>query len=171
MTPSERRDAIWKMLSEAQTPVSASALASRFSVSRQIIVGDIALLRASGLAVLATPRGYESGQSESHVLHQIVCNHDARQIADELNTIVDHGCILLNVSVDHPVYGQLTGELKISSRYEISLFLDRLRETDALPLSALTEGVHMHTISCPDDTIFQRVTEVLREKGILLSAE
>ena len=45
MKAEERRRAIAKTLT-AEHPVSATALAGQFSVSRQIIVGDIALLRA-----------------------------------------------------------------------------------------------------------------------------
>ena len=54
----QRRAALSDYLSQAAGPVSASVLAARFSVSRQIIVGDIALLRAGGLDIAATPRGY-----------------------------------------------------------------------------------------------------------------
>ena len=46
MKAEERRRAIAKTLT-AEHPVSATALAGQFSVSRQIIVGDIALLRAA----------------------------------------------------------------------------------------------------------------------------
>ena len=57
MHSDERRKAIADVLHAADAPVSASALAEKFSVSRQIIVGDIALLRSSGEEILATPRG------------------------------------------------------------------------------------------------------------------
>ena len=56
-----RRRAVAQILEEAEGPVSAAALARRFSVSRQIIVGDVALLRAGGADILATPRGYLLG--------------------------------------------------------------------------------------------------------------
>ena len=56
-----RRQAVAQALEEAVGPVSAAALAERFSVSRQIIVGDVALLRAGGTDILATPRGYLLG--------------------------------------------------------------------------------------------------------------
>ena len=48
MKAEERRAVIAQTLT-ADRPISATALAGRFSVSRQIIVGDIALLRAAGL--------------------------------------------------------------------------------------------------------------------------
>lgn len=56
MRAEERRQAIRELLQRAKQPVSATALAAQFSVSRQIIVGDIALLRAAGADISATPR-------------------------------------------------------------------------------------------------------------------
>ena len=38
------------------------------------------------------------------------------------------------------------------------------------PLSNLTEGIHLHTISCPDETAFQRVQTALERLGVLLEA-
>ena len=58
MRAEERRQAIRELLQNSKQPVSASVLAARFAVSRQIIVGDIALLRAAGADISATPRGY-----------------------------------------------------------------------------------------------------------------
>ena len=58
MDSAERRKAILKLLEESEEPVSAGSMAKRFSVSRQIIVGDVALLRASSHAISATPRGF-----------------------------------------------------------------------------------------------------------------
>ena len=58
MHAEERRETILKLLRQSAQPVSASTLAAQLSVSRQIIVGDIALLRAGGADILATPRGY-----------------------------------------------------------------------------------------------------------------
>ena len=58
MEAASRRQAILDRLRTADRPVSASALAAGLNVSRQIIVGDIALLRAGGAEISATPRGY-----------------------------------------------------------------------------------------------------------------
>ena len=55
MHAKERREAILSRLEQACDPVSATALAGALSVSRQVIVGDIALLRASGAPIAATP--------------------------------------------------------------------------------------------------------------------
>ena len=58
MEAASRRQAILDRLRTADRPVSASALAAGLNVSRQIIVGDIALLRAGGAEISAPPRGY-----------------------------------------------------------------------------------------------------------------
>lgn len=168
MHSDQRRQAILDILSRASQPVSAGSLAQRFSVSRQIIVGDIALLRASGAGISATPRGYVILQEHGGLRRQIACQHDAAQMGEELNVIVDHGCTVVDVIVEHPVYGQLTGPLQLSNRYEVSQFLERCSASDAQPLSALTEGIHLHTISCPDEASYQRVCQQLRQLGILL---
>lgn len=168
MNAQARRQEIAGILRSTQEPVSAAALAKRFSVSRQIIVGDIALLRASGLAISATPRGYVILRESSGLIHQIAVQHDAAGMREELYAIVDNGCTALDVIVEHPIYGQLTGPLQLSSRYEVEQFLERCKASDARPLSNLTEGIHLHTLSCPDEVSFQRVQAALRNLHILL---
>ena len=87
MKAEERRRAIAKTLT-AEHPVSATALAGQFSVSRQIIVGDIALLRAAGLDIVATPRGYKLGETTG-LLRAVACVHSAQETETELLAMVD----------------------------------------------------------------------------------
>ena len=166
MTTEERRNAILDTLARADQPVSAAALARRFGVSRQIVVGDVALLRAGGADISATPRGYVI--LASGLVRRLAVRHGEDGIEAELNAMVDQGCTVLDVIVEHPLYGQLTGPLQISNRYEVGQFLSRSRQSEALPLSELTEGIHLHTLSCPDEAAFQRARQALRELGILL---
>lgn len=84
----------------------------------------------------------------------------------ELDIMVDNGCTVLDVIVDHPVYGELTGTLQLSSRYDVDQFIRRANA--AQPLSLLTEGVHLHTLSCPDEAAFHRVREELAKAEFLL---
>ena len=168
MHAAQRRLAILDVLRQSGGPVSASALAERFSVSRQIIVGDIALLRASGAAVSATPRGYVILSAATGLTRQVACQHDAAGMEAELNAMVDNGCTVLDVIVEHPIYGQLTGPLQLSSRYDVAQFITRCTQYEARPLSALTEGIHLHTLSCPDEAAFHRVQDALRTLGVLL---
>lgn len=164
----DRRTTILNLLHEISGPVSATALARELSVSRQVIVGDIALLRASGVNISATPRGYVILKENGGLLRTIACQHTSAQIAEELNIIVDQGCTVVDVVVEHPVYGQLTGPLQVSNRYEVEQFVLRVESEQAQPLSRLTDGIHLHTISCPDEAAFIRVCANLRQHGFLL---
>ena len=92
----------------------------------------------------------------------------AEEIESELYAMVDQGCTVLDVIVEHPVYGQLTGELQLSSRYDVKEFLHRLAASDAHPLSDLTGGIHLHTLSCPSEEAWERTCQALRELRILL---
>lgn len=169
MDAQKRRQGIAARLEQEKSPLSATALAREFSVSRQVIVGDIALLRASGLDVSATPRGYVlPGRPVGGLTFTVACSHGEQDMERELNAVVDQGGTVLDVIVEHPVYGQITAPLQLNSRYEVGEFIRRVREEDAPPLSQLTAGVHLHTISCPDEASFARVREELGRMGLLL---
>lgn len=168
MDAAQRRTAIARQLERMAGPVSATALAKEFSVSRQVIVGDVALLRAGGVDIAATPRGYVRSRRSGGLRRTLACRHDFGQMEAELNAIVDQGCTVVDVIVEHPIYGQLTGPLQISSRYEVGQFVTRCQEQDAAPLSRLTEGIHLHTITCPDQGAYERVRAVLKGLGVLL---
>ena len=164
----ERRRAVARALEEADGPVSATALAERFSVSRQIIVGDVALLRAGGARILATPRGYMLDRPPEGYTGTVACVHAPEDMGRELTAIVDAGGEAVDVIVEHPVYGQLTGILGVRSRYDVAEFLRRVEEHGARPLSDLTGGVHLHTIRCADEKTFRRVQESLQNENLLL---
>lgn len=165
----KRRVKILSHLKCAKSAVNGTELSKIFKVSRQVIVGDVALLRASGNEILSTPQGYIYGTREGGLLKKIVCIHGADGIEDELNTIVDNGCEVIDVIIEHGVYGELNGKLEISSRYDVKTFVRTLREENASPLSALTGGVHIHTLRCPDEQAFGRVLKQLDEKGYIYS--
>ena len=130
MKAEERRRAIAKTLT-AEHPVSATALAGQFSVSRQIIVGDIALLRAAGLDIVATPRGYKLGETTG-LLRAVACVHSAQETETELLAMVDNGCTVIDVVVDHPLYGQMTGQLSLASRYDVRQFVEKAKKYNIL---------------------------------------
>ena len=168
MHAQERRQEILKLLHQSAHPISASALAERFSVTRQVIVGDIALLRAGGAEISATPRGYVLPRATDGITRTIACRHALEQTGTELDILVDNGCTVLDVIVEHPVYGQLTGQLQISSRYDVEQFLARVQAHDAAPLSMLTGGIHLHTLRCPDEAACERACAALKAAGLLL---
>lgn len=169
MNAESRRQAILKKLGNADGPVSASKMAAEMSVSRQIIVGDIALLRAAGSDIMATPRGYimTSEKHDHPYTRKIACIHTAEETQKELYAIVDEGCTVEDVIIEHPIYGEIRGWLRISSRHDVDEFIKASMESGAAPLSALTDGIHLHTLSCPDEESFTRVKESLREIGML----
>ena len=167
MNSTQRRNAILKTLKEADKPLSATVLAGQLSVSRQIIVGDVALLRAAGEEIVATARGYVMGGSEG-CRYQVVCRHDSERMSRELELMVDYGCTVEDVAVEHSVYGQITGRLDLSSRYDVAEFMEKVSAGKAKPLSDLTDGIHLHTLRCPDGKAFACLLEALRNEGFLL---
>lgn len=166
MNAVNRRENIIRTLRQAADPVSAASLASALGVSRQIIVGDIALLRASGEKITSTPRGYVLSEGGTSVC-TLACVHGVEDTEKELNIMVDNGCKVLTVSVEHPVYGLLTGELQLANRYDVRQFVEKLQSGEVRPLSALTGGVHLHTLSCPDNECFERTRSQLEREGLL----
>ena len=151
--------------------MSAAALAREFSVSRQIIVGDVALLRAAGLDIAATPRGYVLPKETTGLVRTVACVHPGEAMARELEIMVDQGCQVMDVVVEHPVYGQLTGQLRLASRYDVREFVRLVSQRKAKPLSDLTGGVHLHTLRCPDEDSYRRVLDGLKAEGFLYPGE
>jgi hypothetical protein len=169
MNGETRRNGIIDTLLLSSAPVSAAALAAKFNVSRQIIVGDVSLLRASGKEIVSTPRGYIMSRDKSGIIKKIVCLHSGKDMENELNIMVDNGCSVLDVIVEHPFYGQLAGKLMLSTRYDVKKFVSDISKKDAPPLSSLTGGIHIHTLSCPDEDAYQRVVNELNSAGYLYS--
>ena len=167
MNSAERRAAILEALKEAEKPLSATALARELAVSRQVIVGDVALLRAGGEEIIATARGYIMGQPNEG-RRTVVCCHASEDMERELKLMVDYGCTVEDVVVEHSVYGQITGRLDVSSRYEVDEFIRCVSESEAKPLSDLTKGIHLHTLRCPDEKAFEGLLNALREAGFLV---
>ena len=110
----DRRDRIVEEIRKSGKPLSASALAAMLHVSRQIIVGDVALLRARGIGIIATPRGYVLEEQTHPCEKKIAVMHGREQLQEELYTIVDYGCTVVDVIVEHPLYGELVGQLHLS---------------------------------------------------------
>lgn len=169
MQASDRRSEIMNIFKNAKAPVSATTLAERLHVSRQVIVGDVALLRASGVNIAATAKGYLLGSAEGGISRTIAVSHTKEDTQKELYAIVDCGCCAVDVIVEHPVYGQITCALQLSSRYDVDLFISRMREPGAMPLSSLTEGLHLHTVSAPNEQRFSHLLKTLSEYGILVT--
>lgn len=170
MNTNERRQKLLIALTNSGKPISASSLAEQFKVSRQIIVGDIALLRAGGHNIIATPRGYliEVEESTYPYVGIIACKHTSDELQKELYTIVDYGGTVIDVTIEHSIYGQLSGQLNISSRYEADLFVKSVSGDNNKPLSVISGGIHLHKIGCKSIEIFEIIKDKLKSENILL---
>ncbi len=167
-----RRIAIEKAIIEAKEPIKGSDLAKEYGVSRQVIVQDIALLRAEGKGIIATPQGYMLPKKQEKSLQKtIVTRHKKEEdLKEELTLMVDLGINIIDVIVEHPVYGEIRGNLNIKSRLDIENFMVRLEEVEAKPLAELTDGVHMHTIEVPSEAVYEKLINRLRIKNYLIEA-
>lgn len=166
----ERREKIENILRNGQS-VTGSTLAKLMGVSRQVIVTDIAIMRAAGLNIYATPQGYLIPvEQQQAVQGKIACSHDGlERLEKELCIIVDNGAKVVDVIVEHPVYGEIKGNLMIASRLDIKMFLEKLKTSNARPLSVVTGGIHLHTIEAPSGRIIEKVMSELNTAGILVN--
>ena len=169
MTGEQRRSSILAMLEGRKQPLSAGNIAKEFDVTRQIIVSDIAILRARGVGIRAEHRGYVLETSNAGFTKKIVCRHNEDNMLDELYAVVDNGGVLVDVSVEHDVYGEISATLGISSRFDADEFAKKYRASNSVQLSSLTGGVHMHTVSLPSEECYKRIIAALDEKGILVT--
>ncbi|WP_299510982.1 transcription repressor NadR [uncultured Rummeliibacillus sp.] len=168
----ERRAFLLNLLKTEETAITGTELAKRASVSRQVIVNDIALLKARNEPIIATSQGYlyfNQHESVQNYERQIAALHTSEQTEDELNTLVDAGITVKDVTVEHPVYGEITANIMVKNRFDVQQFLKKLQETNASPLMALTDGAHLHTISAPSEAQLDLAEKLLKEKGYLLS--
>lgn len=169
MNPDIRRAKIIKLLSDIKKPLSGSELSETLNVTRQVIVQDIAILRAKGNQIIATSMGYVLVLHINKSSKKIIASkHSKHEIEDELNTIVDMGGIILDVIVEHSVYGQILANIMVSSRREVKEFISRINKVKTKPLSALTDGIHLHTIEAKNDEIIADIENELLKKGYLL---
>jgi len=165
-----RRDTILEMINKGNAPVSASAIAKKLNVSRQVIVGDIALLRAQGHEINATARGYMIPDTKEPNLYlgKIACCHSADNTKEELCIMVDLGATVVNVIIEHDLYGEITGQLNIKTHDDVDIFISRVKSSEVKLLSELKSGVHLHTIACRDKTHFEQVYHALYSAGFLV---
>lgn len=171
MEKTNRREHILEKIRAAKKPISATTLATHFNVSRQVIVGDIALLRANGVDIIATARGYivpEERDAHQH-LGKIACVHKPEETKFELYDMVDLEAVVVDVVVEHDVYGEITGQLNLRTRADVDNFILRVARSEVKLLSELTNGIHLHTIACRDKNHFDAVCKKLKDSGYLLA--
>ena len=150
MTTAQRREEILALLNQAEAPIAAKDLAARFGVSRQVIVQDLAVIRASRPNIISTNRGYIPAQAEQ-----------------ELNLIVDHGGRVKNISISHRVYGRITAEMDIRSRQDVQEFLQALSGGASTVLSTATDGYHYHLVEAATPDRLDLIGQALQDAGFL----
>jgi transcriptional regulator of NAD metabolism len=165
----ERRQRLLDILSTAAKPVAGTELGSRLGATRQTVVQDIAILRARGEPIVATARGYMLASALTPDRHRAVLavRHGPEELEDELSALLDLGLRIIDVGVDHPVYGEIRGMLMLDSREDLREWLQTMRERQAHLLSELTDGVHLHTVEAPRPELIEKAREALRRKGYL----
>jgi len=167
----ERRARLLDLLKTSGEPIKGGELAKQANVSRQVIVGDISLLKAKNEPIIATSQGYMyfTDPTKQHNYERtIASSHTPEQTEDELNLLVDHGVVIKDVSVEHPVYGDLTASLHIANRKEVKQFIEKVQSNQASYLLELTGGIHMHTISAANEHTLDDAVEALEEAGFLV---
>ena len=168
MSGEERRGKIIQALKNSDKAVSATTLAKEFDVSRQVIVQDVALLRAVDKNILATTRGYILYRQETRKAERsFLVKHTTEEIEDELCTIVDNGGKVRDVIVMHEIYGEISAALMISTRQDVYNFVGKVKAKKTVPLKELTAGVHLHTVEADSEEILDRIEAALREKKYL----
>ena len=160
MTGADRRKKLIFLMRESEQPLSGTQLGQVTGVSRQVVVQDIALLRTEGYPIVSTAKGYLLNEPKCATRVLKVC-HTNEQVEEELTTIVDLGGTVLNVMVNHRVYGRVEAALNIRNRRDVQGFLNDLRTGKSVPLLNVTSGYHFHKISAESEE------HALQKKGFL----
>ena len=171
MTGEERRAQILQKLKEQGPPLSGTALAKLFHVSRQVIVQDIALMRAENHAILSTNKGYlyRTEQLENNQPKRVFyVKHTTEQVLEEFTIVTDLGGKILDVAVEHEIYGQIRVDLLIETRQDAVDFSERLLNCKDNPLKVLTDDCHYHTVASPSEKLLDLIQQDLKTKGFLL---
>lgn len=166
-----RRTEILRLLKERGTPLSGTALAKELGVSRQVIVQDIALIRAENHNILSTNKGYVF-RTESEEIAQpkrvFRVRHTTDEVLDEFLTVLELGGTVLDVAVEHEIYGQIRVDLLIETAQDAREFVYKLSNCKDNPLKVLTDDCHYHTVTAPSEKLLDLIQRELSEKGFLI---
>ena len=166
MNGDKRRESILQQLAESSLPISGLQLAKLLNVSRQVIVQDIALLRAEKRDILSTNTGYIIKKAVKP--QRVFCvAHSDDCILDELYTIVDLGGRVVDVQINHKVYGNFFALLNIKSRRDAEKLVERISSGESIPLKKLTQDMHCHLVEADTVDELDSIETALRRKGYL----
>lgn len=170
MTGENRRLKLLQTLQQHSEPLSGTVLATQLQVSRQIIVQDIALMRAENHPIVSTNKGYLYRARENinnHPKRVFFVRHDTDHVIDEFMSIIELGGKILDVAVEHEIYGQIRADLMIETPSDAEEFYNRLLSCRDNPLKVLTDDCHYHTVSAPSEKLLDLIETDLRERGFL----
>lgn len=167
MKAEKRRGEILSLLGNSENPVPAGVLAERFNVSRQVIVQDVAILRANGYDVTATNRGYVLNV-KLQASRVFKCRHSFEELVDEGACIIEAGGRIEDVFVNHRVYGRISARLGLYSRMHVEELYRSLVSGASKPLMSVTDGYHYHTVTADDEAALDEIEKILRAKGYLI---
>ena len=173
MTGEKRRTKLLQLLKDSDLPMTGTALAKAFQVSRQVIVQDIALMRAENHPIVSTNKGYlyrVSAPEEAWPKRVFFVRHTTAQVLEEFLTVIELGGRILDVSVEHELYGPIRADLLIENREDAEDFVRRLASCRDNPLKVLTDDCHYHTVAAPSEKLLNLIEAELREKGYLETA-
>ena len=154
------------VLKKSDKPVSGTALAEKFGVSRQIIVKDIERLRDSGINIYSTPRGYVIDRDDE-ISRVFKVYHEIGDTEKELNLVVDLGAEVRDVFIYHKVYGEIRAKLNIRSRRDAKNFCGDIASGKSSPLMTVTGGYHYHTVVADDEETLDLVEAELNAAGFI----
>lgn len=166
MKTEKRRKEIANYLLQSGEAVSGAALSEKFGVSRQIIVGDINNLKASGYDIISTHYGYVI--RDTPLIKRIFkVWHTREQTEDELSLIVGCGGTVADVFVWHKVYGKISVPLNIFSEMQIRHFMEGVRSGKSSELMDITGGFHYHTVTAENEKILEEIEARLSDRGYI----
>lgn len=166
MSGKERREKMLALLQSAGHPMSGTLLAEMLQVSRQVVVQDIALLRAKNQDIISTCKGYMV-QKKASCQRIFKVKHSDRQMEEELNLFVDFGGIVEDEFVYHKVYNVIRAEIGLKSRRDVASYMEKLRSGISKPLKDVTSDYHYHTITADSEQVLDQIQEELQKKGFL----
>ena len=170
MNSVERRKEILNLIRKSPGPLSGSSLAKTMSVSRQVIVRDIAMIKDEGNDIIATNRGYILNRPP-RVKRVLKMVHKYDEDGDELYTILDMGGWIEDVFVWHKTYGRITAEIRITSRDAADRYIDSLENGRSSPLKNVTSEYHYHTVTAENEQILDAIAAEMEKRGFLVRDE
>jgi transcriptional regulator of NAD metabolism len=167
MKAAERQKKIIELLTASKTPICGDAFSETFDVSRQIIVHDVSVLREQGYQIIPTHRGYILGDTPLFE-KEIKLHHESGKTVDELLTIVGLGGSVIDVFVEHDIYGKLSAPLNIFSAADVNAFKNKAKKGGSAELMSLTSGYHYHTVRAETEEVMNEIEKALDKKGYLV---